>query len=179
MIRNAADGAPEVWREGALAGTPISMTDRADWAVSVVATEPVSLGCDLELVETRSDLFVRDYFTEAEQDWVIERRDEHSLWANLTWSAKESALKVLREGLRRDTRSVEVTFGDIEVEGWFSFDVADVGGGHFPGWWQQFGDFVLTVCADAPTRPPRTLLEPAPLVSAEPTHIWMQSLPDR
>jgi 4'-phosphopantetheinyl transferase len=177
VIRNAVDGAPEVWRGGELAGTPISMTDRADWAVTVVATSPVSLGCDLELVETRSRLFVRDYFTSAEQAWVADRIDQHSLWANLIWSAKESALKVLREGLRRDTRSVEVCF-DGEIAGpWRSFVVDDVDGDRFTGWWQQFGQFVLTVCADHPIDPPEALTDPSPLITAVPGHRWMEALP--
>ena len=39
--------------------------------------------------------------------------------ANLIWSAKESALKVLRTGLRRDTRSVDVSLlPDPPVDGW-------------------------------------------------------------
>lgn len=177
VIRNASDGAPEVWSGDDLAGTPISMTDRADWAVTVVATSPVSLGCDLELVETRSPLFVRDYFTPSEQAWVAERVDEHSLWANLIWSAKESALKVLREGLRRDTRTVEVRFGDDVAGRWSSFAVHQQQGDRFEGWWQQFGPFILTVCADRPIEPPTPLTEPSPLVGAVPSHSWMASLP--
>ncbi len=176
VIRNAADGAPEVWRGTVPADTPISMTDRADWAVTCVATSPVSLGCDLELVEPRSELFVRDYFTETEQRWVAARRDERALWANLIWSAKESALKVLREGLRRDTRSVEVRFSEQRVNGWQSFDVHDADGTRFVGWWRRFGDFVLTVCADAVIEPPRPLVEPTPLTSAEPSHSWLGDL---
>ena len=177
VIRNAADGAPEVWSGDDLAGTPISMTDRADWAVTCVATSPVSLGCDLELVEPRSRLFVRDYFTPAEQAWVADRVDEHSLWANLIWSAKESALKVLREGLRRDTRSVEVRFDGNVAGQWRSFVVDEANGDRFTGWWQQFDQFVLTVCADRVIEPPRPLTDPPPLIAAVPSHSWMEDLP--
>lgn len=177
VIRNAADGAPEVWSGDALAGTPISMTDRADWAVVCVASSPVSLGCDLELVETRSSLFVRDYFTPSEQTWVADRIDQHSLWANLIWSAKESALKVLREGLRRDTRSVEVRFDGEVVGPWRSFTVEETSGDRFTGWWQQFGQFVLTVCADREIDPPEPLTDPPPLLDAVPSHSWMRELP--
>jgi 4'-phosphopantetheinyl transferase len=160
-----------------LAGTPISMTDRADWAVVCVATDPMSLGCDLELVESRSSLFVRDYFTPSEQSWVAGRMDQHSLWANLIWSAKESALKVLREGLRRDTRSVEVRFNGEVVGPWRSFVVEESDGDRFTGWWRQFDQFVLTVCADREIDPPEPLADPSPLLGAVPSHSWMGRLP--
>ncbi len=176
IIRNASDGAPEVWRDDTLAGLPISMTDRADWAVSVITDSRASLGCDLELVEPRSELFVRDYFTASEQHWVAEHRDDQAVWANLIWSAKESALKVLREGLRRDTRSVEVRFGSDQIGEWQSFQVSDVQGGSFHGWWQRFDRFLLTVCADVPIHPPEPLTQPSPLTGAQPTHAWMQHL---
>ena len=77
-----------------------------------MAARPLSVGCDLELVEPRSALFVRDYFTAAERERVAAApAREHDELANLIWCAKESALKVLRTGLRRDTRSVEVELG--------------------------------------------------------------------
>ena len=67
------------------------------------------LGCDLEIVEPRSDAFIADYFT-AEEQALIERTSaaDRSLLLALLWSAKESALKALRAGLRLDTRSVIV-----------------------------------------------------------------------
>ena len=98
-----------------------SMTDRADQAVCVVSEPGLGLGVDLELVEPRSQAFVADYLTGAEQRFVGESPDrgEHGLRANLVWCGKESALKVLRTGLRRDTRSVEVSFPDgPPVDGW-------------------------------------------------------------
>ena len=48
----------------------VSMTDRADWAVCVVAPFGLAVGCDLELVEARTDAFVRDWFTPDERDLV-------------------------------------------------------------------------------------------------------------
>ena len=69
-----------------------------------------AIGCDLELVEPRSEAFVRDYFTVPEQCCVGAVPDGEESWlrANLLWSAKESVLRVLETGLRRDTRSVEI-----------------------------------------------------------------------
>ena len=67
------------------------------------------VGCDLEIVEPRSAGFVTDFLTAAEQRYVAALPDvDRDVAANLLWSAKESALKVLQTGLRRDTRSVEV-----------------------------------------------------------------------
>ena len=65
----------------------------------------MALGCDLEVIEPRSEEFVADYFTTEEQKMVSQApiADRSKLLA-LLWSAKESALKALREGLRFDTR---------------------------------------------------------------------------
>ena len=82
------------------AGVEVSLTDRAGWAVCLVWTEPRPVGCDLELAEPRSRAFVRDFFTEAERRAVAGagRAAGPREVANLIWSAKESALKVLQTG---------------------------------------------------------------------------------
>jgi 4'-phosphopantetheinyl transferase len=176
VIRNAADGAPEVIVDGRLAPVHISMTDRADWAVCVALSADRSggaVGCDLEVVEPRSDRFVADWFTASERELVGADPDERDVLANLIWSAKESALKVLRTGLRRDTRSVEVSFPDLAAEGWRALRVDTEEGLSFPGWWRRFGDFVLSFASVAETPPPAPLTDPSPLLAARPTHRWM------
>ena len=174
-IRNAPDGAPEAYVDGDEIDAVIAMTDRADWAVCAVLHGSVRVGCDLELVEPRSDAFIRDYFTAAEQKLATGAiADDRHLRANLIWSAKESALKVLRTGLRVDTRSVEV---DLDLDGrapcWRRLEVR----GHdsiFPGWWHRFDEFVLTVVAAAPVAEPISLAEPPALASAVPSHRWLE-----
>jgi 4'-phosphopantetheinyl transferase len=157
------------------------MTDRAGWAITV--TSPVAgvrLGVDLELVEPRSPAFVRDWFTPSEQDLVAAARDDEDTMvrANLIWSAKESALKVLQTGLRRDTRTVEVdldTAGDADV--WQPLVVTAVEGDVMPGWWRRFGQFLLTVAAEADVAVPEGL-EPdvdGRLSGAFPIHSWLKS----
>ncbi|MGI9646174.1 MAG: 4'-phosphopantetheinyl transferase family protein [Ilumatobacteraceae bacterium] len=175
VIRNAADGAPEVFIDARRAPVSISMTDRGDWAVCTVVEGHNDLGCDLELVEPRSDAFVRDWFTEAERAGVAASPDEHDLLANLIWSAKESALKVLRTGLRRDTRSVEVALEEFGPDGerWRPLTVTTEEGEEFDGWWHRFGEFVLTYASRTPTGPPVSLVDPPPLTTATPTHSWM------
>ncbi len=172
-IVNAPDGAPEAFVDGEPIGIAISMTDRAGWAVCITLPGAASVGCDLELVEPRSAAFVADYFTPPEQA-AVAAADNHDLMANAIWSAKESALKVLRTGLRRATRSVEVTL-DGDGNGWHPLEVVAAEGDRFPGWWIRFGEFVLTVAASVPTASPVSQVEPPPLAEAEPLHSWMDA----
>jgi 4'-phosphopantetheinyl transferase len=173
-IDRAPDGAPLPLVEGRPADAYVTMTDRADQAVCLVGPPGTALGCDLELVEPRSDAFVGDFLTPAEQALVAAAGAERDLAANLVWCGKESALKVLRTGLRRDTRSVEVSFpGGPEVAGWAPMTVRTIEGPVFPGWWQRFGAFVLTLAATEPFAPPRPLVDPPGLAAAEPAHAWL------
>lgn len=177
IIGGAAQGAPEVFVAGVRCEIGISLTDRADWAVCTVGAVD-ELGCDLELVEPRSAQFVRDFLTPPEQAAVADPPVEASgdAVANLIWSAKESALKVLRTGLRRDTRSVEVSLlPDSPVEGWQRLNVRTEEGRDLPGWWRKYGDFLLTVVAGVAVPPPRPLVDPPGLASAQPAHSWLTS----
>ena len=136
-VRNAPSGAPYVCVDGTPIGVGVSISDRAGWAVCV--TSPTGLpavGCDLELVEPRSPGFVRDFLTVAEQHLVAScaAGDERDAVTNLIWSAKESALKVLRVGLRRDTRTLEVTPAAPRADGWGALTVQAVEGTVFSGW---------------------------------------------
>ena len=175
LIDRAPDGAPVPLVDGAPAPASISMTDRADQAVCVVAAPGLALGVDLELVEPRSDAFVVDFLTESEQHLVGAAFDaeDRALRANLIWCGKESALKVLRTGLRRDTRSVQVSLPDgPPVDGWGAMTVRAVEGAEYPGWWRRYGDFVLTVAAAEAFPPPRSLVDPPGLATAVPAHAW-------
>ena len=172
-IGHLPEGAPAAYVNGEPFPLRISMTDRADWAVCAIAPPGIEVGCDLELVEARTAAFVHDYFVEEERELALVDGRADPLMANLIWSAKESALKVLRTGLRRDTRSVTVVPGRNQMAGWQSLAVQSREGYHFPGWWQRFGAFVLTFATSDRTAPPESLEEPAALVSAVPGHSWM------
>ena len=126
-VRNAPSGAPYVFVDDAPIGVGVSISDRAGWAVCVTSpTGQPAFGCDLELVEPRSPGFARDFLTVAEQHLVAScaTGDERDTVTNLIWSAKESALKVLRVGLRRDTRTLEVTSAAPRGDGWGALDGA-------------------------------------------------------
>lgn len=175
-VRNAPTGAPEAYLDGAPLDLPLSLTDRAGWAVCLVNPGAGAVGIDLEIVEPRTSGFVRDFLTPREQRLVAGAADEDArhLAANLVWSAKESALKVLRTGLRRDTRSVEVTVSLDQPAGeWAPLQVRSSEGGEMPGWWRRYGAFILTVASAAPTPPPVAIEEPPTLLSAQPMHTWL------
>jgi 4'-phosphopantetheinyl transferase len=182
VIDRAPDGAPAPFLDGRPADVYVTMTDRADQAVCLVGPPGTALGCDLELVEPRSEAFVADYLTPAEQALVdaASPGDARALMANLVWCGKESALKVLRTGLRRDTRSVEVLLpAGATIDGWAPLAVLTREGSVFPGWWQRFGSFVLTVAATRPFDPPRSFVDPPGLASAVPAESWRRQLPPR
>lgn len=175
-IRHRIGGAPMAIVDGEEPPLSISMTDRAGWAACLTLSSATAVGIDLEVVEPRTPAFVRDYFTPAEQQLVADAQNEEQVQvlANLIWSAKESALKVLRVGLRRDTRTVEVTFdGQQPSEGWLPVTIRAVEGRSFPGWWRRFGAFLLSVAAEEPLPAPRALIDPAALQTATPVHSWM------
>ncbi len=181
MIGNHPTGAPYALVDGAPLDGDISISDRAGWAVGLVGRGLAAVGIDLEIVEPRTDGFVSDFLTADEQARVraLANREAQDAAANLYWSAKEAALKVLRTGLRADTRTVEVLPSQaIRPDGWASLEVRHTPSGRvFPGWWRIDGVFVLTIAADDRSAlaqaPPQVLADSADLTGAEPTHSWL------
>ena len=177
-IRHHASGAPWVAVDGQPAAIDVSISDRAGWAVCLVGPPGANgpLGIDLELVEPRSDAFVGDFFTADESATVRrlaagEARDEA---ANLIWSAKEAALKVLKVGLRADTRDVAVEFGRAcRPDGWAALSVTGHDGSAFPGWWRRDGVYLLTLASREPLPPPARLAGGGNLAEAVPVHSWL------
>jgi 4'-phosphopantetheinyl transferase len=157
-IRAAPCGAPEVFLGGKPAAIPMALSHRAGRAACAVAPAGAALGCDLELIEERSYAFVADYFT-AEEQVLVARAPaaDRSRLVTLLWSAKESALKALGEGLRLDTRCVVVdpVFRTSDTgERWSPLRVSYTGGQIFHGWWQPAGNLVRTVVAAPAPAPP-------------------------
>jgi 4'-phosphopantetheinyl transferase len=163
-IRPAHSGAPEVFFAEQAAAVTISLTHRDGVAACAVAMSGVEMGCDLEMVEPRSDAFVADYFTIEEQALVARSSltDRPRLLA-LLWSAKESALKALHEGLRLDTRCVMVNpfATSFDLNGWSPLQVRYTGNKVFHGWWQNTDHILRTVVAAQPLDPPIPLNIPA------------------
>lgn len=188
-IRRASDHAPEPWLDHDPLALTLSISHRAGRALAAIAPAAIAAGCDLERIEPRSDRFVSDFFTADERASVARiTPDQRDIATALIWSAKESALKALRQGLSRDTRSVEVTFsaersiqlpgqlpgdspGDspgehpgglripISAIGWLPLVVTDrEGQRRYPGYGRIHDDVLITIAADRPTALPVALL---------------------
>jgi 4'-phosphopantetheinyl transferase len=164
-ILAAPDGAPEL--HGTTAPAPgFSLSHSGGTALCAVARPGVRVGCDLEQVEPRSNAFIQDFFVARERELVhASAADRRPLVANLIWSAKESALKALRTGLRLDTRRVAVRWSEGQPDGhWQPIEVSIAGDPQpLVGWWRAAAGSVLTLVSDPPTPPPTRLAVGAPI----------------
>jgi 4'-phosphopantetheinyl transferase len=176
-IHPAPSGAPEVFFQSEPADVSISLTHRDRRAMCAIAPVGTALGCDLELIEPRSDGFIADYLSADEQAFVARVSPaERPALVTLLWSAKESVLKALRIGLRVDTRGMTVrlhvspqpaedgrspkntSFSSRLLPGdlcWRTLQVRDPQGEIFYGWWQLgSGNLLRTLVASpAPNQP--------------------------
>ncbi|MFQ5584139.1 MAG: 4'-phosphopantetheinyl transferase family protein, partial [Calditrichia bacterium] len=137
-IMAAEDGAPEVTVVGKAVPINLSISHREGVGCALITAPEVLPGCDLEIVEPRTLEFISDFFTSGENKLVANApQSDQPLMANLIWSAKESAMKLLREGLRLDTHNVKVSFpNQTGVDGWKSLLVSiEPTGQQIRGWW--------------------------------------------
>lgn len=162
----AKSGCPEVFFRGRPAAVTISISHREGTSICAVAGARVKLGCDLELIEPRTSEFFADYFTSEEQRQLAQAPCPFRLAAVL-WSAKESALKAMREGLRVDTRSVAVQLDSAQSRAeWNPLQVRSIDGQLFHGWWREAEGAVQTVVAEpAPSEPTCVKLTAFPRIS--------------
>lgn len=148
VIRAAADGAPEAFLRDRPLPITLSISHSADTAFCVLDPMQHPTGCDVERIEPRTPEFVEDYFTRAEREMLQEvAAADYDLFATMIWSAKESALKALREGLRADTRSVEIYFASSgRASTWKPLGMRCAGrAARFDGRWRCGQDFVFAV----------------------------------
>lgn len=166
-IRPRADGAPVALVRGAPADCSISLSHSNGQAVCAVVPSGTRIGCDIEFIEPREQTFAADYFTADECAFVESvPEDDLALATTLIWSAKECALKAIGEGLRLDTREVEVRTNGIDLESagpsWRRLEVIRWSPRTtFTGWWRHEAPFVVTVVTagestNAPLELPRT-----------------------
>ncbi len=159
-IRAAVDGAPEAFCGGRSINVSLSVSHSRDMGFCVVASSALAIGCDLEFIEPRDEGFVKDCFTPEEIVFSKQvRADQWALAVNLIWSAKETALKILREGLRRDTRSVSVCadFG-VTQKSWNMWTARCQDSSRiYYGWWRNAGGYVYTLGASRSTSAPEPL----------------------
>jgi 4'-phosphopantetheinyl transferase len=156
-IRISRDGAPEPLLAGQPAPISLSISHSHGVALAAVGEPGLALGCDLEFVEAHTVEFVVDYFTDTEVALMNSApREAQPLICTLIWSAKESALKSLRDGLRRDTRTVAVRPESlIDGNTWTRLSIACTDPARtLEGWWKLDGGFVMTVAEGKLPDPP-------------------------
>jgi 4'-phosphopantetheinyl transferase len=150
-VRTLSSGAPQVFIADEPAFLTISLSHRCGVAICTVARSQTALGCDLEIIEPRSDSFVADYFAAEEQALVrqVPAPDRKRI-ITLLWSAKETALKALQTGLRLSTQAVIVELPDgfecAKPELWSPLRVRHANA-LFHGWWSHRADLVRTIAA--------------------------------
>ncbi|MBK9102445.1 MAG: 4'-phosphopantetheinyl transferase superfamily protein [Austwickia sp.] len=182
-LLNRPSGAPYVVVDGREGDLDVSLTDRAGSAVCLTgpggALASGTVGADLEIVEKRSEYFVNDYFTLPEQAYIHAQRDAAGQdgWdasANLLWSAKEAGLKVLRVGLKADTRILTVHVShEVRADGWAPMEIEVIDGSTFTGWWRRDGIFLLTIAYRYGGPPPHLLPGGADLATSQAVHSWL------
>jgi 4'-phosphopantetheinyl transferase len=160
-IRAAPDGAPEAFRDGQALPRGLSLSHSRGRAVCLLGPSGAALGCDIETVESRSRAFVEDAFSEAERAQIPWEPVEAAFCVTLLWSAKESALKAVREGLRLPLSSVAVRIvRDASGEdGWRPLSIrGPLPVSRLEGWWRDAGGQLITVASAPGLGPPRRVV---------------------
>jgi 4'-phosphopantetheinyl transferase len=140
-------GAPLALLDGVPAPVAISLSHAAGRGLCAVASPGVAIGCDLECIAPRRAAFLRDYFTAAERRQV----GTDARRATLVWCAKEAVLKAIGEGLREDTRAVEVTIGGVQADGRTRLEVVHAGR-HFAVGCRELDGLVAVIAIGCPAR---------------------------
>jgi 4'-phosphopantetheinyl transferase len=137
----------------------ISISHSEGVGLAVAAIGDVAVGCDVERIAPHSERFVEDYFTTEEREALdLTPPPQRSTAVTLLWSAKEAALKVLKQGLRADTRSVVVEIpSSLHPHGqgagrWLAIQVRIPGDERLEGYWLADDDFVWTIAGNQPLR---------------------------
>ena len=159
-IRAAADGAPEVFQNNHPENVSISISHSRDRGFCAIGPGDHAIGCDIEWLEAREEALIYDYFAPEEISFCLDAMgEERILTVNRIWSAKESILKALREGLRRDTHSV-IVYPDVRpIEGEWSpwtgrcLESARI----FSGWWREEDGYIMTMVSDRQTSVPKRI----------------------
>lgn len=144
FIRKTASGAPVAEFGIPVPPCSLSISHRAGHAIVVAAPGDVLIGCDLELVEPRSEAFIADYFSDRERECI---RKDPPFFSNLLWCVKESVMKARGEGMRIHPGRIEVEVdGQANEGGWHkALARLNPGGIIYPGCWRRERDFIWAV----------------------------------
>ncbi len=152
-VLNTSSGAPYFADANGMAlPLALSFSHRAGWAACAVADQPgLSIGIDLECIEPRADSFMETFFTVEEIAFARSvNGKQRNLWITLVWSLKEAVLKALGQGLRLDTRTVQVqppaTLTQVETE-WQPIHVtcAQSAPSHWSAWFMRRDNLLITL----------------------------------
>lgn len=159
-ILNTPNGAPYPELYLPLTGQRfnLSISHKAGYALcAAVEGRHTPIGVDLEWIEPRDEVFVQDFFGDAEKALLTARAPRlRNLHITALWSAKEAALKATSVGLglkmEPDVVCCLVEPVAAEPQNWIPFEIVwkrQVHDGvtlpQLTGWWQTIGRFVLTV----------------------------------
>lgn len=153
QIMSEASGAPAVLLDGKRQNLRISLSHSHGRALCVLSDGPGAIGCDVERVEARAANFPETYFTADEQNALSRQAaGRQAALTTLYWSAKESVLKILGEGLRADTRRVLVELpGAWANDGWHVLTATDTDlNRRYTGWCRIDQEFAYCVMNSAP-----------------------------
>jgi 4'-phosphopantetheinyl transferase len=159
-VRPTPKGAPQAFWEGERLPWSLSISHSGGRALVAVDPSANAVGCDIEGVERRSAAFLEECFTRAELD-AIAASSSPEVAATLYWSAKESLLKALGEGLRRALPGLAVSAAGSSTlpSGWRALRIVELSDGRpFAGCWRRDGDFILTLVASTHAPEPVALV---------------------
>jgi phosphopantetheinyl transferase len=129
----------------------ISLSHSREHVLVAYSPDDIRFGVDLEYIEPRSIDFVRDFFTEKEtQHATSGNPEQNSIITTVIWSAKEAVLKAISEGLRIDTKRLEIILKpDLTNEKvWnllkLSSSALKITSPHLM--WRREGGFIQTIC---------------------------------
>jgi len=149
-IKNEASGSPFAEWHGKRLDGSLSISHRGGLAAAAYCPDPdVTIGIDLELIETKSRGFVEDYFTAQEAAAIFNlSEDQQALAASLLWSGREALLKALQLGLRVDTRQIALGCPSFQSRpGWQALEIiyhpAELN--HLTLFWRRVDQTIITM----------------------------------
>lgn len=153
-IQRMSAGWPQAQNaEGRPLPISLSISHCGDWAVSAACAQSAGhVGADLERVESRSQHFIGDYFTDAEQALLgpLSALDFDTR-VTAIWSIKEAVLKALGTGLADPATSVEVlTLPHALNDNWQKAHVQLTGAPNPKVRWRLVEDDLVLVLAQLP-----------------------------
>ncbi len=151
QIVKAESGAPTLLLDSTQpAQISISLSHSNGYLLCAVSQLSPNMGVDLELIETRSEAFISDYFTETEIEQINRQpMQDRALLSTLLWSGKEAVLKALSVGLKLDTRRIEINLVNFHnSDEWQSNSVFVLQEKSLRLLWRRQDNFVFTFCAE-------------------------------